>query len=77
MCGDFIACGMLPAGHAAGRQVSQILNNNDNGPVEEDVLGHVVLAQTRDTSAFLSDASISDSTKHAIIHGTSRAYLHA
>ena len=71
MRSDFAARGMLPAGHAAGRQVSHILDDDDNGPVEEqNILGHVTLAQTRGTSSFLADESISNFTKHASIHRT-------
>lgn len=71
MRSDFAARGMLPAGHAAGRQITHILkpsqhilNNeeDDSGPVEEeDILGHVILAQTRGMSNFVSDKFISDS----------------
>jgi hypothetical protein len=53
---DFVARGMLSAGHPPGRNLSnptQMMSNNDDNdddddsPVEEDVLGHVVLARTR------------------------------
>jgi hypothetical protein len=52
---DFIARGMLPASHPPRRNLSAnpTPNNNDDddeGPVEEDVLGHVVLARTRGKS---------------------------
>jgi len=53
---DFVAHGMLPAGHTPRRNISanpnpkQVIPNNndddDDSPVEEDVLGHVVLART-------------------------------
>jgi len=59
MRSDFTACGMLPGGHASGRQPSHILKPSDlgangEGGNEEDawavegpnVLAHVVLAQT-------------------------------
>jgi hypothetical protein len=64
MRSDFAARGMLPAGRAAGRQISyahkpsqQALDNGeeDSGPVEEqDILGHVILAQTRGMSRSVS-----------------------
>ena len=54
---DFVAHGMLPVGHPPRRSLSANSNskqvtpeddNDDNGgSVEEDVLGHVVLACTR------------------------------
>ena len=63
MCSDFIAHGMLPAGHPTGRNASLILTphqaaidnigaeDDDEGPVEEkNVDGHVSLAHTRGTS---------------------------
>jgi len=66
MCSDFAACGMLPGGHASGRQASHILKpldlgTNSGGGSEEDawavegpnVLAHVVLAQTRSKSYYL------------------------
>ena len=53
---DFIARSILPAGHTPRRNISanpnpkQVIPNNnddnDDSPVEEDVLGHVVLAHT-------------------------------
>ena len=59
MHSDFVARGMLPAGHAPGRGVSHILaprqagingidpDDDDEGPVEEEnVDGHVSLART-------------------------------
>lgn len=81
---DFAACGMLPAGHAAGRQVSHILKpsqqptdneDGDSGPVEEqDINESVVLAQTRGKSFSLIAEPTSDPVKHASTHGTSRAF---
>jgi len=66
MRSDFAACGMLPRGHASGRQMSHILQLSDlvpdgkdgdevdAGAVEGDnVLAHVVLAQTHGTSICL------------------------
>lgn len=51
---DFVARSMLPADHPPGRNcsVNLTLNNDDDdeGPVEEEVLGHVVLARTRGMS---------------------------
>jgi hypothetical protein len=53
---DFAARGMIPAGHAAVRGISNVLNphhddgteSDEEGPSEEkDVLGHVDLAQRR------------------------------
>ena len=71
MCGNFIARGMLPAGHPTGRNVSLILgphqvgiNNidaedDDEGPVEEEnVDGHVSLACTRGTSISASEQPV-------------------
>ena len=58
MRSDFVARGMLPAGHAPGRNVSLIAplhqagindidaEDDDEGPVEENVDGHVSLART-------------------------------
>jgi hypothetical protein len=59
MHSDFVACGMLPAGHAPGRGVSLITRprqaqvndvdaqDNDEEPVEEEnIEGHVSLART-------------------------------
>jgi hypothetical protein len=56
---DFVARGMLPGGHAPGRQISQplkplhLVSDGEGGEEEEegavegrDVLAHVVLAQT-------------------------------
>jgi hypothetical protein len=58
---DFVARGMLPAGHPLGRNLSANANprqathedddDDDGGPVEENVLGHVVLARTRGKSS--------------------------
>jgi hypothetical protein len=71
MCSNFAAHGMLSAGHAAGRQVSHILDDDNNGPVEEqNILWHVTLAQTHGTSSILADELISNFTKHASIHRT-------
>jgi hypothetical protein len=66
MHSDFIACKMLPGGHASERQISQILkpselnpddedyDENDAWPVEgHDVLAHVTLAQTQGMSIYL------------------------
>jgi len=66
MCSDFAACGMLPRGHASGRQMLYVLQCSDlvpdgEGGGEEDVevvegdrvLAHVVLAQTHGTSICL------------------------
>ena len=63
MRSDFATRGMLPGGHASGRQPSHILKPSDlgadgEGGNEEDtwavegpnVLAHVVLAQTRGMS---------------------------
>jgi len=63
ICSNFIACGMLPAGHPTVRNVSLILmphqaeiNNigaedDDEGPVEEENIdGHISLAHTCGTS---------------------------
>ena len=60
---DFVARGMLPAGHPTWRRLSTDPNlkrmtaDNDNddddddgAPVEENVMGHVVLARTRGKS---------------------------
>jgi hypothetical protein len=53
MHSDFVARGMLPAGHAPGRNVSYMLESQDEGPVEgEVVLGHVEMARTRGKSFF-------------------------
>ena len=53
---DFVAHSMLPVGHPPRRSLSansnskQVTpednNDDDGGPVEEDVLGHIVLART-------------------------------
>jgi len=66
MHSDFAACGMLPRGHASGRQMSHILQLSDLVPDGEDgdevdagavegdnMLAHVVLAQTCGTSICL------------------------
>lgn len=85
MRSDFVARGMLSAGHAGCRQVphvpkpSQEFSDNeddDGGPVEEqDILGDVILAHTRGTLILFVDKSIrSDFAKHASIHGTLRAF---
>ena len=68
MRSDFVARGMLPAGHVGCTQISHIpkpsqeLSDNedyDSGPVEGlDILECVVLAHTRGTSIFLIDKSI-------------------
>jgi len=62
MRSDFIACGMLPAGQPTGRNVLLILKphqagidnidaeDDDEGPVKENVDGHVSLACTCGTS---------------------------
>lgn len=63
MHSDFAACGMLPGGHASGRQPPHILNplalvfdggdgnKEDTWAVEgQNMLAHVVLAQTRGMS---------------------------
>ena len=68
MHSDFVACGMLPAGHVPGRNVSLILGprqagindvdaeDDDEGPVEEEnVDGHVSLARTCGKSISLSE----------------------
>jgi hypothetical protein len=62
MRSDFVACGMLPAGHAAGRNVSYMLEAQesaecvgddvhkeaDGGAIDQEVvLGHVELARSR------------------------------
>ena len=63
MCTDFVARGMLPTDHPPRGSLSANSNSvqttpeddddDDGGPVEEDVLGHVVLARTRGRSNFL------------------------
>lgn len=68
MRSDFAARGMIPAGHAAGRQITHIFKNarrprqafnyeaEDNEPVDtedQDILGHVILAHTRGASSIL------------------------
>ena len=68
MRSDFVACGMLPAGHNPGRNISLILGphqarirgadaeDDDGGPVEEEnVDGHVFLARTCGTSISFSE----------------------
>lgn len=65
---DYIARGMLPAGHTPGRGISLILgshqaginnmdaDDDDGGPIEEEnVDGHVSLARTCGESVFLSE----------------------
>ncbi len=59
---NFIACGMLPSGHAPGRNITCISKStsnhdedNDAGPAEEAiVLGSMVLAWTRGMSIHLN-----------------------
>jgi hypothetical protein len=58
---DFAARGILPAGRAAGRHIDKPsrrasdYEDDDGGPVEQqDILGHVILAQTRGMSQSLS-----------------------
>ena len=59
MCGEFITHGMLPSGHASRQHISHFLKplvvglsgedkeDEEDGPVDgDDVLAHVVLAQT-------------------------------
>jgi len=57
---DFVARGMLPAGNLPNRSLSvkptkqvtpEDQDDDDGGPIEEDVLGHVVLARTRGKSS--------------------------
>ena len=60
MCGEFITHGMLPSGHASRQHISHFLKplvvglsgkdeeDEEDRPVDgNDVLAHVVLAQTR------------------------------
>ena len=69
MRSNFVARGMLPAGHTPGRNISLMLgpdragicdvntgdDDDDEGPVEEEnVDGHVSLARTRATSKLIS-----------------------
>jgi len=75
MRSDFAARGMIPAGHAAGRQITHVLKHSrrsrrafnyeaeDNEPVDtedQDIDGHVILAHTRGTSLNPIDKMISD-----------------
>ena len=65
MRSDYVARGMLPAGHTSGRGISLILgaginnvdaDNDDGGPVEEEnVGGHVSLARTCGKSVYWSE----------------------
>ena len=65
MHSDYVAHGMLPAGHTPGRGISLILgaginnvdaDDDDGGPVEEEnVGGHVSLACTCGKSVYLSE----------------------
>jgi hypothetical protein len=85
MRNDFAARGMIPSGHAAGRQITNLLEHSrrsrrafdyeaeDNGPVDtedEVILGHVILAHTRGTSFNSVDEMISNWAKLASTHGT-------
>ena len=86
MHSDFVACGMLPAGHTGCRQISHIQQpepsqhipdneDSDSGPVEgQDILEDVILAHTHSMSISFIDNSISDSAKHGSIHVTLRAF---
>jgi hypothetical protein len=78
MRSDFISRGMLPGGHASGRNISHVFRPgvigdadvDDAGPaMEENVLGNVVLAHTRGTSFFSPKDPLSDPYKPAIIRG--------
>jgi hypothetical protein len=86
MRSDFVARGMIPAGHAAGRQITHLLKRSrrvfdyeaeDNGPVDaedQDILGHVILARTRGMSFNPTDKIISNQAKLASTRGTLIAY---
>lgn len=73
MRSDFAARGMIPAGHAAGRQITHLFKRSrrprqafdyeaeDNEPVDTEdqaILGHVILAHTRGASFNLIDEMI-------------------
>lgn len=72
MCSDFVAHGMIPAGHAAGRQIThlfkcswQVFNYEaeNNGPMDaedQNILGHVILARTYGMLFNPTDKIISD-----------------
>jgi hypothetical protein len=78
---DFIARGMLPAGHTPRRNISLIprphqaeindrdAEDNDEGPVEENVDGHVSLARTCGKSASLHKQLSLTPPKRATTHG--------
>ena len=67
MRSDFVSCGMLPASHTGGRQISHFAKSSesqhfsddedgDSEPVEEqDISEDVILAHTRGTSISLVD----------------------
>jgi hypothetical protein len=55
MCSDFCARGMLPSVHTAGvPHVNDGKGDEEDGSVEENVLGHVSLARTYGMFKFLS-----------------------
>lgn len=88
MHSDFIACRMLPRGHASRQNISLFLKpsavglggedeDEEGGPVEgDDVLTHVILAQVCGILVYFSTKdSCSYSEKCVIIPETLRASL--
>jgi hypothetical protein len=69
MCSDFISRGMLPGGRTPGRGIVDVGNSHthpndvpeddsDEGPVEENVLRHIVLAQSCGACTISSNSAL-------------------